>query len=367
MKESITRSFAGYERDDFMDVPLGDFIQNLFERPVLLVIVLLVLSVILVNGWTDAPNAIATMISTRSLSVRKAIILAAVFNFLGIFLMTTINAKVAVTVANTVDFAGDSESSLIALCAGLFAIVLWATGAWYFGIPTSESHALIAGISGAAIALQGGLAGINSAEWIKVIYGLFFSTFLGLVLGYLFAKVIQFFFKKIPRQQSSGFFKKGQIFAGAGMAFMHGAQDGQKFMGIFMLGIFLGEGRSDMTNFVIPFWMMVLSSFVMAVGTSIGGYKIIKTVGMDMVALEKYQGFSADLAGASSLLVSSIFGLPVSTTHTKTTAIMGVGAAHRLSSVNWLTVKEMVLAWLLTFPGCALVGYLMALFFMKIF
>ena len=249
----------------------------------------------------------------------------------------------------------------------MFAIVLWATAAWYFGIPTSESHALIAGISGAAIALQGGISGINSNEWMKVIYGLIFSTFLGFGLGYLFTKVIRLLFRNIPRQKSEGFFKKGQIAAGAGMAFMHGAQDGQKFMGIFMLGIFLGQGKGDVTNFIIPLWMMILCSLVMALGTSIGGYKIIKTVGMDMVKMEKYQGFSADMAGAFSLLLSSLFGLPVSTTHTKTTAIMGVGAANRLSSVNWSTVKEMVLAWLLTFPGCGLVGYLMALLFIKIF
>ena len=350
-----------------MTVHLSDFLQSLFGNPVLFIIVLLVLAVILVNGWTDAPNAIATMISTRSLSVKKSIALAAIFNFFGVFVMTMINAKVAVTVANTVDFGGDSASSLIALSAGLFAIVLWATAAWYFGIPTSESHALIAGISGAAIALQGGISGINSAEWMKVIYGLFISTILGFTLGYLFTEIIRSLFKRIPRQKSAGFFKNGQIAAGAGMAFMHGAQDGQKFMGIFMLAIFLGQGKGDVSDFVIPFWMMVVCSLVMALGTSIGGYKIIKTVGMDMVQLEKYQGFSADLAGTFSLLVSSIFGLPVSTTHTKTTAIMGVGAANRLSSVNWSTVKEMVWAWVLTFPGCGLVGYLMALVFMKIF
>lgn len=350
-----------------MTVSLNEFIQSIMETPTLLIIVILTLGVILVNGWTDAPNAIATMISTRSMSAKRSIVLAAIFNFLGVFVMTSINATVAATIANMVDFGSDSHNSLIALSAALFAIVLWATAAWYFGIPTSESHALIAGVSGAAIALQGGIGGINSAEWIKVVYGLFFSTFLGFGLGYVFAKIIQVLFKNIPRQKSEKFFKKGQIVAGAGMAFMHGAQDGQKFMGIFMLGIFLGQGKGNVTNFVIPIWMMILCSFVMALGTSVGGYKIIKTVGMNMVKMEKYQGFSADMAGVFSLLVSSLFGLPVSTTHTKTTAIMGVGAANRLSSINWLTVREMVLAWIFTFPGCGLVGYFMALLFMKIF
>lgn len=134
-----------------------------------------------------------------------------------------------------------------------------------------------------------------------------------------------------------------------------------------MLGIFLAEGSADASNFVIPIWLMVLCSLVMALGTSMGGMKIIKTVGMEMVKLESYQGFSADLAAASCLLLSSVWGLPVNTTHTKTTAIMGVGAAKRFSSVNWSTVKEMVLAWVLTFPGCGLVGFLMAWIFMKIF
>lgn len=350
-----------------MTIHLGDFLQSIVEIPTLLIIVILTLGVILVNGWTDAPNAIATMVSTRSMSAKKSIILAAVFNFFGVFMMTSINATVAQTIANMVDFGGDPHTSIIALCAALFAIVLWATAAWYFGIPTSESHALIAGISGAAIALQGGISGINPSEWIKVIYGIIFSTLLGFGLGFLFTKMIQIFFRRISRQKLNRFFKNGQIIAGAGMAFMHGAQDGQKFMGIFMLGIFLGQGQGNVSSFVIPVWMMILCSVVMAIGTSIGGYKIIKTVGMDMVKMEKYQGFSADMAGAVSLLVSSIFGLPVSTTHTKTTAIMGVGAANRLSSINWSTVKEMVWAWVLTFPGCGLVGYLMALLFMKIF
>lgn len=350
-----------------MTVPFGEFLENLVGDPILFMIVLLMLAVILVNGWTDAPNAIATMVSTRSMSANKSILLAAVFNFLGVFIMTTINAKVAVTVANMVDFRGDSRQSLIALSAAMVAIVLWATGAWYFGIPTSESHALIAGISGSAIALQGGIAGINASEWVKVIYGLFLSTILGFILGYLFTKVIQLLFKNSSRQKSEHFFKKGQITAGATMAFMHGAQDGQKFMGIFMLGIFLGQGQGNVSNFIIPFWLMVLCSFVMALGTSIGGYRIIKTVGMDMVKMEKYQGFSADLAGTISLFLSSLLGLPVSTTHAKTTAIVGVGAANRLSSIKWSTAKEMVYAWILTFPGCGLVGYLMAKLFMAIF
>lgn len=343
------------------------FLSNLVGNPTLIITVLLTLGVVFVNGWTDAPNAIATCVSTRCMGPRAAIFMAAIFNFLGTLVMSMISANVAFTIYNMVDFHGDSHTSLIALCAALFAIVIWAVAAWYFGIPTSESHALIAGISGAAIALQGGLSGINGGEWLKVIYGLLLSTFLGFFFGWLTAKLTALLFRQAERQKANRFFQGAQICGGAAMAFMHGAQDGQKFMGVFMLGVFLANGQSDVGEFALPLWLMVLCSLVMAVGTSIGGYRIIKAVGMDMVKLEKYQGFSADFAASLCLLLSSIFGLPVSTTHTKTTAIMGVGAAKRLSSVNWSVVKEMVLTWVLTFPGCGLIGFLMAWLFMAIF
>lgn len=350
-----------------MTINFYDFINQIIQNPFLLIIVGLTLGVILVNGWTDAPNAIATCVSTRSLSPKKAIVMAAIFNFLGVLVMTLISRAVAQTIYNMVDFGNDSNNALIALCAALFAIVAWAVAAWFFGIPTSESHALIAGISGAAIAIQGGISGINSSEWIKVLYGLILSTILGFVLGFVVVKIIILICKKIERRKTNKFFKYGQIMGGAAMAFMHGAQDGQKFMGVFMLGIFLANGYTSVNEFSIPLWLMILCSIIMSLGTSIGGYKIIKTVGMGMVKMEKYQGFAADTAGAICLLISSLFGIPVSTTHTKTTAIMGVGAAKRLSSVNWSIVKEMVLAWILTFPGCGLLGFAAAHLFMKIF
>jgi PiT family inorganic phosphate transporter len=227
--------------------------------------------------------------------------MAAVFNFLGVLIMTMVNASVAATIYKMVDFGGNSGDALVALCAALFAIVTWATAAWWFGIPTSESHALIAGISGAAIALHGGLGGINRSEWIKVVYGLGLSTVLGFAFGWITVKVVELICKNMDRRKTQTFFKGGQIAGGAAMAFMHGAQDGQKFMGVFMLGIFLVNGQTDVNNFQIPIWLMILCSAVMALGTSIGGYRIIKAVGMDMVKLEKYQGFSADLAGAGCL------------------------------------------------------------------
>ncbi len=350
-----------------MTVFFVDFIHQLLSNPALVVTTILTLGVILVNGWTDAPNAIATCVSTRSLGPKTAILMAAVFNFFGVFIMTMFNATVAQTIYKMVDFGGNSDDALVALCAALFAIVLWATAAWWFGIPTSESHALIAGLSGAAIALQGGFIGINGSEWVKVLYGLVLSTGMGFGMGWLVVKAIEKIFSRADRRKTYHVFKNAQIAGAAGMAFMHGAQDGQKFMGVFMLGMFLAQGQGDVVAFQIPVWLMVMCSLVMAFGTSIGGYRIIKSVGMDMVKLEKYQGFSADLAAVLCLFTASIFGLPVSTTHTKTTSIMGVGAAKRLSSVNWGVVREMVSAWILTFPGCGVIGFLMALLFMKIF
>lgn len=350
-----------------MSISLIDFLQQLTHSLPLLITVILTIGVILVNGWTDAPNAIATCVSTRSMSARSAVLMAAVFNFFGVLFMTMINATVAQTIYNIADFGSDPQQALIALCAALFAIVSWAVLAWKYGIPTSESHALIAGLSGAAIALHGGLAGINGAEWIKVIYGLVLSTLLGFGLGWFCVKLVETVCRRRDRRRTNTFFRYAQISSGAAMAFMHGAQDGQKFMGVFLLGVFLTQGQAHVDSFVIPLWLMILCSAVMGLGTSIGGYRIIKSVGMDMVRLEKYQGFAADTAAALCLLLSSLTGIPVSTTHTKTTAIMGVGAARRLSNVNWGVVKDMVMTWILTFPGCGLIGFLMAKLFFILF
>jgi len=349
-----------------MTITLNEFLQQLMNQPLLFVTALLTLGAIMLNGWTDAPNAIATCVSTHSIKPRAAIAMAAVFNFLGVLFMTMVNATVAETIYNMVEFGGNTQDATVALCAALFAIIVWASAAWFFGIPTSESHALIAGISGAAIALQKGMGGIHISEWMKVIYGLLLSTILGFVLGWIVVKLVEFLFRGMDRRKAFSFFQKAQVAGGAGMAFMHGAQDGQKFMGVFMLGIFLSKGVGAAEHFVIPIWLMILCSLTMAFGTSIGGYRIIKSVGMDMVRLDKHQGFSADLAAVSCLFLSSLAGLPVSTTHTKTTAIMGVGAAKRLTSVNWKLVQEMVLTWILTFPCCGLIGYLMAYLFMHL-
>lgn len=347
---------------------ISTFFSQMLANPLLLIAVVLTLGVILVNGWTDAPNAIATCVVTRCMSPRAAILMAAAFNFLGVFVMTKISNQVAVTITKMVNFGDNSgRTIIIVLCAAMLAIVVWAMLAWVFGIPTSESHALIAGLTGGAMALCG-LGAVVWDQWLKVIYGIFISVILGFGLAWVICKLVTKIFYNANRPKTEPFFKGAQIVGAASMAFMHGAQDGQKFMGIILLCVFTLEGSGATgTTFEIPTWLMILCSLIMGAGTAMGGKKIIKSVGMDMVKLEKYQGFSADIASSLALVFCSVFGLPVSTTHVKTTSIMGVGAVKRVSAINFGVVKEMVLTWVLTFPGCGLLAYLVTKLFLVIF
>lgn len=344
-----------------------EFLNQMTANPLLLIAVLLTLGVILVNGWTDAPNAIATCVVTRCMPPKGAILMAALFNFMGVFIMTKINNEVAVTITSMVNFGENSgETIIIVLCAAMFAIVIWATLAWIFGIPTSESHALIAGLTGGAMALNG-FEAIIWNQWLKVVYGIFISVSLGFGLAWVICKLVTVICHKANRPKTEPFFKGAQIVGAAAMAFMHGAQDGQKFMGIILLCVFTLQGTGGTAvAFEIPMWLMIVCSLVMAAGTAMGGKKIIKSVGMDMVKLEKYQGFSADIASSLSLVFCSVFGLPVSTTHVKTTSIMGVGAVKRISAINFGVVKEMVMTWILTFPGCGIFAFLVTKVFLHI-
>lgn len=350
-----------------MTVSFSDFIRILTEYPSMLIVTVLILGAIFVNGWTDVPNAIATCISTRTIQANKAIILATVFNFLGVFVVTMINAKVAYTIFNIVDLNGDMREPIIALCAAQFAIIIWATGAWYFGIPTSESHALIAGLTGSAIALHRGLSGINFEEWSIVIYGLIGSTLLGFVMGFISSWIIKYYFFYRDRRELESFFIKGQIAMAATMSFLHGAQSGQKFMGVFLLALALGSGSESINQFVIPVWLMIICSLVLAYGTSKGGHRIIKFVGMGMVKLEKHEGFAADFGAAFIILLATIVGLPVSTTHTKMSSIMGVGISKRVSNLNISIARDIITAWVLTFPGCGIIGFCVTYVFIQIF
>lgn len=348
-------------------ISFPQFLQILASNPFLAVVMVLILGTIFVNGSTDAANAIAEPVGTRSIGVNEAIAMSVVCNFVGLVAMSFISTAVADTMSGMVDFGGDTHAALIALAAATVGIVTWGVGAWVFGIPTSESHALIAGLTGAALAVHGGLGGVNMGEWVKVIYGLVLSTVLGYLAGWGIAKLIPVACRNADRRRANDFFGRMQVVGAAGVALMHGAQDGQKFMSTAMVAIALAAnmGVSDVGGF--PLWIEVLCAGVMALGTAVGGKKIIKTVGMSMVQLDKYQGFAASISATASLLVATLTGLPVSTTHTKTAAIMGAGAAENVRSVNWAIAKDMVLTWVFTFPGCGLIGYLLARLFLVLF
>ena len=232
-----------------MELTFSTYLQYLQQYPALIITSLLTLMVIFVNGWTDAPNAIATCVSTRAMKPKSAIYMAAIFNFLGVFIMTLVSSTVVQTLYNIANFGDDYSHALIAICAGLVAIVLWAVLAWLFGIPTSESHALIAGVSGAAIAIQKGISGINYNEWKKVIYGLVLSAILGFLFGFFITKIIEKICKNFDRRKTIPVFKRFQVFSGGAMAFMHGAQDGQKFIGIFLLVVSLANGVTNTRKF----------------------------------------------------------------------------------------------------------------------
>ncbi len=349
-----------------MAIEWSVFIAELLANPVLAVVTLLNIGVIIVNGATDAPNAIASCVSTRSMKPKHAIIMAAICNFLGLLLISLVSSAVANTIFKMVDFGGDAHSATVALMAAMIAIIVWGATAWYFGIPTSQSHSLIAGLTGAAIAIHGGFDAINGAEWVKVIYGIALSTLLGFGLGWIIYKVVGGLCRDLNRQKANKFFKWAQIAAGAGVAFMHGAQDGQKFMGIFLLAIVLTTGSGSVDSMILPVWLMVFCALNMGFGTAVGGERIIKSVGVDMVKLETFQGFAASLSTTISLAIATFGGLPVSTTHTNTTAMMGVGAAKNPKGVKWDIAIDMVKTWILTFPGCGLMGFVCAKLFLFI-
>ena len=339
-----------------MAVDLSSVLAAIAANPMLGVIVVLCIGATMVNGATDAPNAIATVVGTRAMPAGRAIAMAAICNFIGLVGITAISTAVAGTIFGMVDFGGDNHAALVALAAAMVAIIVWGVAAWALGIPTSQSHSLIAGITGAAIALQGGLGGINADQWIKVIYGLVISSVLGFGTGWLFVRLIKKACAGFDRAGTTRFFKWAQIVAGAGVAVLHGAQDGQKFLSLAMLAVMLGMyGTSDMQGF--PLWLIVLISLAMSLGTAVGGRKIIKSVGVEMVKMEQYQGFAACLSACFCIGLATFTGMPVSTTHTKTTAIMGVGAEKSLRGVKWNLAGRMVLTWVLTFPGCGFLAW----------
>ncbi len=340
-----------------MPLSFFDFLGQLSGNYALFGTVLLTLAVLLVNGWTDAPNAIAGAVVTGALPFRPAVLMAAVCNFLGVLCVTSVNASVAETVYSIASFGGGPRATLTALCAAMTAIVLWAGLAWFFGIPTSESHALVAGVSGAAAALEGSLSCIRWDCWAKVLFGLILSTVAGFWAGRWALRQLK------SVRLSDCTFRIFQLPGAAATAFFHGAQDGQKFIGVFLLGSALAQGRADEGTFVIPLWLMGLCAVFMALGTLMGGRRIIDTVGREMVSLGPREGLAADLGNIACLFAATLLGLPVSTTHTRTSALLGVGSAGERRP-DWPVAIRVALAWLLTFPGCAAVGYWMAKLFL---
>lgn len=322
-----------------------------------------VLAVAFVNGWTDAPNAITSCVSTGCLKLKHAVLFAAIADFAGAMIVGSLSRRVTDTVMNIADFGADRKTAIIALCAAMCSVVIWAVSAWKFGIPTSESHALIAGLTGAAVAVNGNFSGIDSAEWSKVLKGLVISVFIGFLTGAVILRVVIVVVRNTPKNKTEKLLRYSQIFSGMLMAFMHGAQDSQKFAGILSLVLSFSR-RENEINSLLP---LVVSSLAIAAGTATGGERIIKTVGTDMVRLRLEQGFSSDLSGALCLFISTLLGYPVSTTHTKTSAVIGVGVADNPESVNRKIVCEMILAWIFTFPGCGLMGWTVTCIFLKIF
>jgi inorganic phosphate transporter, PiT family len=242
---------------------------------------------------------------------------------------------------------------LVTVGGAMVGIILWSTVAARWGIPTSESHALVAGLAGAGLATAG--PGVLVWEgWRKVLIGLVFSTFIGLLGGFLVITAIYWLFRRAVPGKVRGTFRGLQVMSSGFMAFSHGSNDGQKFMGAFTLALLLGN---VLPAFVIPKWVIFLCAATMALGTLTGGWRIIKTMGMRITKLEPFQGFAAEMAAATTITIASRFGIPLSTTHTISTAIVGVGAARGLSAVRWGVTVELVSAWILTFPICAIISW----------
>ena len=323
----------------------------------LIVVLVLVLAAEFVNGWTDAPNAIATVVSTRVLSPRRAIVMATILNIAGAFSGTAVAATIGTGIVDA------SVINLTTVAAAMIALVFWSTFAARFGLPTSESHALVAGLAGAGLAVAGP-AVLLWEGWEKVLIGLAFSTFLGFMGGWLITVSIYRLFRRSHRSRMQAVFGKLQLLSAAFMAFGHGSNDGQKFIGVFALALVIG---GILPTFQIPFWAVVLCSVMMGIGTSTGGWRIIRTMGMRMVKLEPYQGFAAETGAASVIQAASIFGIPLSTTHTINTSIMGVGTVKGFSAVRWNVVRQVVLAWILTFPICGAISWGIATVFLRIF
>ncbi|HSM14137.1 MAG TPA: inorganic phosphate transporter [Thermoanaerobaculia bacterium] len=313
----------------------------------LVAIILVALVFDFLNGFHDAANSIATVVSTRVLSPRIAVLWAAFFNFVAAFVLGT---HVAKTIGKgMIDISVVSREVIL---AGLLGAIFWNLWTWYFGIPVSSSHALVGGYAGAAIA-KAGWSAILVSGWIKPLAFIVLAPVIGLTLGLLLMIAVTWIFRRWHPARVDRFFRRGQLFSAACYSLGHGGNDAQKTMGI-ITGLLVASGRLE--KFEVPLWVILISHAAIALGTMFGGWRIVKTMGSKITKLQPIGGFCAETAGAITIVGATLGGIPVSTTHTITGAIMGVGATRRLSAVKWGVAGRIIWAWVLTIPIAALVS-----------
>jgi PiT family inorganic phosphate transporter len=300
-----------------------------------------------INGFHDAANSIATVVSTRVLSPGRAVIWAAFFNFIAAF---TFGTAVAKTVgAGMVDI---EVVTFAVIFGGLSGAIIWDLITWYYGLPTSSSHALIGGYAGAAVA-KAGFGAIVSGGWTKTIVFIFLSPLLGMLLGWAIMSAIFWIFRWMPPSRVDRWFRKLQLVSAAAFSLNHGANDAQKTMGI-IAGVLYAAKYID--TFYIPFWVVLAAHAAIGLGTLAGGWRIIHTMGSKITKLQPVGGFAAETSAAISILIATQTGVPVSTTHAITGAIVGVGATRRLSAVRWGVATQIVWAWVLTIPAAFMIA-----------
>ncbi|OGO50511.1 MAG: hypothetical protein A2148_01045 [Chloroflexi bacterium RBG_16_68_14] len=306
-----------------------------------------------VNGWTDAPNAVATVVSTRALPPLAAVVMAAVLNLAGVFAGTAVATTIGKGIVDI------EMVTLETVAAAALAVVFWSSFAAYFGLPTSESHGIVAAIAGAGVAV-GGTDVLLWDGWQKVLTGVGAAVVFGFGGAFLVMIAILWLFQRANPSATRRLFGPLQIVSSAFMAFSHGTADGQKAIGVMAMALAI-YNETPASEFHVPLWIIFLGAGTMGISTMAGGWRIIRTLGMRVTHLETYQGFAAEAAAATTLTITSRFGIPLSTTHTIGSAIMGVGATRRLSAVRWGVAYNILAAWILTFPVCFGLAWAIAL------
>jgi inorganic phosphate transporter, PiT family len=295
-----------------------------------------------INGFHDTANAIATSVSTKALTPRRAIILAAVMNFVGAMTFTGVAKTISKDIVDPFTLQNGSLVILSALIAG----IAWNLITWYYGIPSSSSHAIIGSIAGAAIA-SAGFGVIHASGFLKILQALLISPILAFVAGFIIYSIFKIVFKNNNLPKTNKRFRYIQIATAALQSYTHGTNDAQKAMGIITMAL-IANGYADTTD--IPFWVQLSCAIAMGLGTSVGGWKIIKTVGGKIMKIRPINGVAADITGASVIFGASFLGVPVSTTHVISSSILGVGSAHRVKGVKWGTAQRMLITWVITLP-----------------